>query len=494
MRTLTEAFLALGVVFASLAIPFALDGHATASAWALEGGAMVWVGLRQRRVLARNFGILLQIGAAASYLLASNYIQAGSMLFVNEVTLGGIFIALGALFSSFQLSRHKDVLKKWEKPFDLLLLGWGVIWWIGVGARDIEYHSSYPQTDSYILLFFALTALVFGGLSHKLRWREMKYPLFGYLPVLVVAALANYTAGSNHLYFEGIGLAAWLISLAVLWATLWLMEDRWGDKAKSGYHMFSLWLLMFIITNDVAHIVDRVVLGAEIWQFVCFALVPGTLIIALLGVGSRIPWPLAAHRISYLDYGVTIPLLFLVLWSLASNLMRGDPAPLSYIPLLNPLTLTQVFVFLVILYWLRHNRKTPGILYSQIQPHLFWAGLGGLVFLWLNGITARLVHLYFGVPFTFHSMYNSVIMQSAVSILWSSLALTVTIWANRRGIREIWFGGAVLLSGVVLKLFMVDLSGTGTIARIVSFLAVGVLMLFIGYFSPLPPKREEVVT
>ena len=65
---------------------------------------MVWVGLRQKRVLARNFGILLQIGAAVSYLFDVNYIQADSMLFVNEVTLGGIFIALGALFSAYQLS------------------------------------------------------------------------------------------------------------------------------------------------------------------------------------------------------------------------------------------------------------------------------------------------------------------------------------------------------------------------------------------------------
>lgn len=64
--------------------------------------------------------------------------------------------------------------------------------------------------------------------------------------------------------------------------------------------------------------------------------------------------------------------------------------------------------------------------------------------------------------------------------------------ANRRGVREVWFGGAVLLSGVVLKLFIVDLSGTGTIARIVSFLAVGVLMLLIGYFSPLPPNPAEL--
>jgi len=49
----------------------------------------------------------------------------------------------------------------------------------------------------------------------------------------------------------------------------------------------------------------------------------------------------------------------------------------------------------------------------------------------------------------------------------------------------------VLLGLVVLKLFLVDLSGTGTVARIVSFIVVGILMLVIGYFSPMPPAKKE---
>jgi uncharacterized membrane protein len=45
----------------------------------------------------------------------------------------------------------------------------------------------------------------------------------------------------------------------------------------------------------------------------------------------------------------------------------------------------------------------------------------------------------------------------------------------------------------VLKLFLVDLSNTGTVARIVSFIGVGLLLLVVGYFSPAPPreKRQE---
>ena len=40
---------------------------------------------------------------------------------------------------------------------------------------------------------------------------------------------------------------------------------------------------------------------------------------------------------------------------------------------------------------------------------------------------------------------------------------------------------------VVAKLLLVDMAGVGTLYRIVSFIGVGLLMLVIGYVSPLPP-------
>jgi uncharacterized membrane protein len=44
---------------------------------------------------------------------------------------------------------------------------------------------------------------------------------------------------------------------------------------------------------------------------------------------------------------------------------------------------------------------------------------------------------------------------------------------------------------VVAKLFLVDLSNVGTVARIASFISVGVLLLVTGYFAPLPPKANS---
>ncbi len=121
-------------------------------------------------------------------------------------------------------------------------------------------------------------------------------------------------------------------------------------------------------------------------------------------------------------------------------------------------------------------------------PALF---LGALLFLWINFVTGRVVHHYFDISFTWHSLHRSVIFQAAISVLWGVTALGITVCATKTGKRRVWFCGAVLLGMVVLKLFTVDLSGTKTIARIISFLAVGTLMLVIGYFSPLPPKEEN---
>jgi uncharacterized membrane protein len=62
--------------------------------------------------------------------------------------------------------------------------------------------------------------------------------------------------------------------------------------------------------------------------------------------------------------------------------------------------------------------------------------------------------------------------------------------ASRRE-RLPWVAGAALLAAVVVKLLLVDLSGSGGVTRSVSFIGVGVLMLVIGYVAPLPAKESR---
>jgi len=102
---------------------------------------------------------------------------------------------------------------------------------------------------------------------------------------------------------------------------------------------------------------------------------------------------------------------------------------------------------------------------------------------------AATIHHWAGVPFELQAMLRSTLVETSISIFWAVLALTTMLAATRTGARVVWLTGAGLLCVVIAKLFLVDLSHIGTIERIVSFVGVGLLMLVIGYFSPLPPAE-----
>jgi uncharacterized membrane protein len=84
-----------------------------------------------------------------------------------------------------------------------------------------------------------------------------------------------------------------------------------------------------------------------------------------------------------------------------------------------------------------------------------------------------------------------VLVQAALSVFWAFLALALMVYATRTVRRQLWLIGATLMGVVILKLVAVDLSHLSGIERIVSFIGVGVLMLVIGYFSPVPPRNKE---
>ncbi len=51
-----------------------------------------------------------------------------------------------------------------------------------------------------------------------------------------------------------------------------------------------------------------------------------------------------------------------------------------------------------------------------------------------------------------------------------------------------------LSSLMEISLFLVELGNSGGVARIVSFIVVGLLLLVVGYFAPIPPKNKIVAT
>jgi uncharacterized membrane protein len=87
-------------------------------------------------------------------------------------------------------------------------------------------------------------------------------------------------------------------------------------------------------------------------------------------------------------------------------------------------------------------------------------------------------------------LFGSVILQTSLSIFWTVYALVAMLLATRSQLRVPWLLGTSLLGLVMVKLFAVDLAQVGTVARIISFVGVGLLLLLLAYLAPVPPKAK----
>jgi uncharacterized membrane protein len=485
MRLLVESFLALGVVFGTLAIPLALDGRWTAAAWALEGAAILWVGVRQGKTLARGFGVFLQFTAGVA-LLCDSWSPRGMAVF-NSHYLGSVMIAVASLFCAWYFKRHRPQKSVNERFVVIALFAWGNAWWFGGALAEI-YQQSAPSYRLHSgLLFFTASCALFSLLHRWLDWGEAKITALALLPLLLVCAVIEADLSSHP--SVNFGYAVWPLAFT---AALWLLYRHDETNTIGVLHTGGLWLLAALVSWELAWWIAELVRGGDVWRLVGWPLVSIALVAWLSDRGERFAWPVARHLEAYLFHGAVALAAFLWLWMLHANFdSRGDPAPLPYLPLLNPLDIAQSAALLALFAWLRRMRVAPFAPQIFQTRELAAVALGSIAFVWLNGVLLRTLHHWAGVPFNLDAMGRSMLVQASLSIFWSLLALCAMVSATRIRLRPLWLTGAGLMAVVVVKLFFVDLSNVGGIERIVSFIGVGLLMLVVGYFSPVPPAETE---
>lgn len=485
LRLLVESFVALGAVFATLAIPFAVDARLTGAAWALEGAALVWVGLRQRRLAVRVSGILLQVaGGFAAFTAMDALVDPPAVL--NSRYLGSLMIALGGTVTAFLLYRARESLDAIERQLVTVpATVWGLAWWYGAGLLEIGQFAAPGQKLDFALLFVTASVLVGDRLADRLDWPYLRSPAVGLLPFTAVLALAAFALGVTH-PLQAAGLFAWPLALASHYILLRRFEGHMPMALAAAGHAAALWLLAFLAAWELAWLVQWLAPGGSAWILVGWAAAPLTMVLFVITRGERIAWPLRAWRGIYLYQGLLPLSLYLVLWVLYAAAQPGDPVPLPYLPLLNPLELTQLAALGTAALWVLHAVPAQG---RRLGLQIL--GLAG--FAALNGAIARAVHFLADVPFSLSAMLDSDRFQTTTSIVWTLTALALTLTASRKGLRPLWFAGISMLGLVVVKLFLVDLAEVGTIGRIVSFIVVGLLILVVAYQSPLPPAdtREK---
>ncbi len=498
LRLLVESFLALGVVFATLAVPLALDARLTSATWALEGAALVWVGTRQSHAASRVFGLLLQVAAGVAFALGfslwTHRVVTSAWPLLNSDFIGALLVALAALASARVLARGTAITTT-ERTLVSVVFGWGVLWWIGAGWQEIERFIDADARIGAFVVFLAATAAAFAMLARRLDWPLARVPAFALSPALFAIAwyrIVDLLPSAGHL-FASWGWLAWPLAIAAHVALLRHFERVTPvvpSPVLDGTHAILAWLVTLIAAHELAWLA-RSTVGGEAWRLAPWALAPVVMILAIVHGSVRAQWPMGTRVRAWLVVAA-IPLVVAVLaWSLYANVVsNGDAAPLPFFPLFNPLDLAQAMVFVAVALWLRRSRTVTGNRLGAIGPEVLGAAAAGLLLFWVTFATLRTLHHWADVPWSIAGVWGSRVVQAALSLVWSVFALAAMVVANRRRYRGAWVAGAALLAIVVAKLFFVDLSQVGGVERIVSFIGVGVLLLVVGYLAPVPPRHE----
>jgi uncharacterized membrane protein len=180
-------------------------------------------------------------------------------------------------------------------------------------------------------------------------------------------------------------------------------------------------------------------------------------------------------------------LFVLGLYWLAGLFMAGDTAPLTYLPLLNPLDLLLILITLLVARWLGDGETTTAL--RQGRPMV----LGVLGMAVVTSATLRAVHQLGQVPWN-DALFDSSLAQMSLTVVWSVFGLLAWVWGSRRGQRLVWLAGAVTMAVVLAKLLLVDRSHLGNLFGIASFIAYGLLCTVIGYLAPAPPRLPSTST
>lgn len=458
--------------FATLAVPLSLSARATAGLFAIEGAALIWLGLRQNARLPQWTGAGLQALAALSFVIGRVLASADERAIANPSFMGALLVSLGGLASAWQLRLFVQ-----PRPALAFYL-WGLAWWLGNGLHEIgRFVAPHAQADAMLALA-ALSAWV----AAEVHRRRPAPALAWTTATLLAAGLPLAVLQSKHRSgpFAEYGGWVWALYAGLGLRSLFNLR-RDGGRELGWAHAAWLWVWLLVLGLSLAALPLRSPdLSLALWML------PWLLGAALAQWRPAwIAWPLS-ERFAAWRRPLTNSWLALlaVLWCVGLGLPADSPLP--WLPLLNPLELAQIASLLIGAAWLRSAQAAAGLR----RRHEILAAAS---FVLLTVMMLRGLNHWGDTPWS-APMFSTSLVQTGLTLLWSLLGMASWILGSRRGQRALWLAGATLMAVVLAKLVLVDRSHLGNLLGIASFIAYGLLCTAVGYFAPAPPKAASAAS
>ncbi|MHA6492155.1 DUF2339 domain-containing protein [Pseudomonas borbori] len=501
LRALSLVLL-VGLLFINFAVLFVLPWQSASAVWGGSGLLIIWLSLHVRQRASFVFGLLLQVFGGASFLLASPLLLAqlggeGLRPLAHAGFWTPAVLALAALIGAWRVRQVARREPDGALPalslqrLSQLLVVWGAAWWVLALAGEVLRFVIPELRTSALLLGAALSVALWGLLAVRLQWSAMAMLCTLLVPAAVVTLLHAWQPTYHPA--ADFGWLAWGILFAVHLLSLRRLEGLLPVGVISAVHVSGCWLIVGVLALELRYLLFMLSEQYNAWRWLGWALLPSVYLL-LMAAPRQWPWPVAVYPREYRVLAAAPLALLMLGWFWLANIASdGAAEPLPYLPLINPLELGLLLALLAVYQWLRSGLPQLGLAnWGGGQAAQLVAGIS--LFALLTAAVFRTAHHWGGVPYYLDLLLASMLVQAGLSIVWTLIALPLMIVGHLRARRGLWLVGAALIGVVVAKLFFVELGNQGGLERIVSFIGVGVLLLIVGYFAPLPPKRSVADT
>ncbi|GJJ04762.1 hypothetical protein RugamoR64_53000 [Duganella rhizosphaerae] len=244
---LADAFLALGIVFGTLAIPFALDGRWTSAAWALEGAGIVWIGLRQKQTMAWMFGLLVQAGAWLSFFGTVTGMSPESAM-ASNLWLGFILLSITAFLMATRFRAQQDSGTKLFAALAALFLAFASIWLVAGAWTEIFLRTDGASQANLLVVSALVAAAALYIIAHKMAWQLasgfalIAQAVAGVMLAILALTQWNWISATPDLFDRPI-LGAAMICAGALFSSWALMRHDGQEPGSAGYGLSRLAML-----------------------------------------------------------------------------------------------------------------------------------------------------------------------------------------------------------------------------------------------------------
>jgi uncharacterized membrane protein len=515
------SYASLALIFATLAVPLAVDGRLTAAIWAIEGAGVFWLSLRQKRWMGQAFGAAMQLLAAAAFTATYDHQVPAVRAFANSHFVGTLMLALGSLAISWwtyvsSRDQHRSATSDsagadgGASPDTTLVDAASVLFFLtgfawalfGLWTEVLSSALSLRDVARFAWVTFSFVALAFSAflIWKRTGWTSARFPAVVVLPFLILCAGVHLVMNTRaSLYFDLLlWPACFALHLVMLRGVDALSPQRWRRIVHAG----NMLLLILLIGGFLYRVVNAAGLQHTDWAAVILLFASALVMMALASgrVWSGLPssWPLDRFQREYAVHaGLGVAILTTMGALIVACTARGDASPLPYLPLLNPVDLCAFLALASVALWFKQLRASTLVdASSSLRSGVALGLLAFAAFIVVNTVWLRFAHHFRGIAWNSSALADSFFVQAGYSMLWTLLGVGAMVLAHRKAQRAVWQAGAALLALTVVKLLVVDLENSGGGERIVAFIGVGILMVAVGYFAPMPPaapKAERVV-